>query len=191
MVIDRVLITLPADMNSSVPERRGPDLLVMVLVYCEGRLLFVRRGCEPYAGKWAAPGGFVECHESVETAAARELWEETRLKLDPRQLLPKGVLSVPHINQVYQVFVAYLDKTQAVAPVPPESLDVRWFSQADCMAADSGIWDAAAHVDYEQLFEMLRARRGDLFQWNDHYRRVVSGDGQVQYAWCRDDASPS
>ena len=57
------------------------------------------------------------------------------------------------------------------------------------MAADSGIWDAAFHVNYQQRFEMLCARRGDLFQWNDHYRRIISGDGQDQYAWCRDDAT--
>jgi len=89
------------------------------------------------------------------------------------------------------VFVAHLDKLQAVAPVPPESVDVRWFSQANCTAADADIWDAAAHVDYELVFEMLRARRGDVFQWNDDYRRVVFGDGQIQYAWRRDDVSRS
>lgn len=173
--------------TSAQPERRGPELLVMVLVYCEDRLLFVRRGCEPYAGQWAAPGGFVECNESVERAAARELWEETRLKLDTRQMLPKGVLSVPHINQVYHVFVAYLDEPRAVVPVPPESVEVRWFSQENCTAADAGIWDAAAHVDYAQLFEMLRARRCDFFQWNDDYRRVIRADGQIDCAWRRDD----
>ena len=61
----------------------------MVLVYCEDRLLFVRRGCG-VSGKWAPPGGFVHCQESVETAAAREVWEETQLKLDTKQLLPRG-----------------------------------------------------------------------------------------------------
>jgi len=173
--------------TSTQPERRGPELLVMVLVYCEDRLLFIRRGCEPYAGQWAAPGGFVECNESVETAAARELWEETRLRLDTRQMLPKGVLSVPHINQVYHVFVAYLDEPQAATPVPPETVEVRWFSQENCTAADAGIWDAAAHVDYAQLFELLRGRRGDIFQWNDDYRRLLRADGQIDCAWRRDD----
>jgi ADP-ribose pyrophosphatase YjhB (NUDIX family) len=177
--------------TSAQSERGGPELLVMVLVYCEDRLLFVRRGCEPYAGQWAPPGGFVECNESVEAAAARELWEETRLKLNTRQMLPKGVLSVPHINQMYHVFVAYLEEPHAVAPVPPESLEVRWFSQEDCTAADAGIWDAAAHVDYARLFEILRSRRCDFFQWNDDYRRVICADGQIDYAWQRDDVPNS
>jgi ADP-ribose pyrophosphatase YjhB (NUDIX family) len=168
------------------PARRGPDVLVLVVVYCQDRLLLVRRGCAPYAGKWAPPGGFVECHESVETAAAREVWEETRLRLDTAQLIPKGVLSITHINQIYHVFVAYVDEPHAVAPVPPESVEVRWFSQADCMAADTEIWDPADDVDYEQLFEMLRARRGDLFQWNNDYQRIIGGDGQIHYASRRD-----
>ena len=177
--------------SSAQAERRGPELLVMVLVYCEDRLLFVRRGCEPYSGKWAPPGGFVECHESVEAAAARELWEETQLKLDTTQLLPKGVLSITHINQVCHVFVAYLDEPQVVVPVPPECVDVRWFSEANCTAADADIWDAAAHVNYELVFTVLRSRRGDVFQWNDDYRRTIFGDGQIQYQWQRDDVSRS
>jgi len=58
-----------------------------------GRVLLVRRGRPPFRGRWALPGGFVEGHESVEAAVARELLEETGLRARPRRLV--GVYSGP------------------------------------------------------------------------------------------------
>lgn len=42
-------------------------------------LLLIRRGRDPYAGRWALPGGFCEPGETVRESAGRELEEETTL----------------------------------------------------------------------------------------------------------------
>ena len=42
-------------------------------------VLLIERGIEPYKGRWAFPGGFVNMDESCEDGALRELKEETGL----------------------------------------------------------------------------------------------------------------
>ncbi len=49
-------------------------------------LLVVRRGIEPQKGKLALVGGFLEAHESWQMGGAREVLEETGIRIDPGTL---------------------------------------------------------------------------------------------------------
>jgi 8-oxo-dGTP pyrophosphatase MutT (NUDIX family) len=70
-----------------------PKLMVDVVIPSEKGVVLVRRGSEPYEGRWALPGGFVEVGETVRQAAAREAAEETGLAVETSRLV--GVYSEP------------------------------------------------------------------------------------------------
>lgn len=50
-----------------------------VIVDDDGRVVLIRRRFEPLAGEWSLPGGTLEVGESLESAVAREMLEETGL----------------------------------------------------------------------------------------------------------------
>ncbi|MFZ3469363.1 NUDIX hydrolase [Streptomyces sp. 4.24] len=68
------------------------DLAVFTVRGGTLHVLLIRRGQEPYAGAWALPGGFVLPRESAESAARRELAEETGLAA--------GLVDALHLDQL-------------------------------------------------------------------------------------------
>ncbi len=86
----------------------------VVFSYSDTKLsvLLVKRKNEPFKGKWAIPGGFVEDDEPLEVAVARELEEETGVKTDRFEQLhtfgqpdrdPRGrTISVTYFTEISQ-----------------------------------------------------------------------------------------
>lgn len=58
-----------------------PIVGVGAVVVHDGRVLIGRRGHEPLKGQWSLPGGAVEVGETLEEAVAREVLEETGLRV--------------------------------------------------------------------------------------------------------------
>lgn len=53
------------------------DCVVFGFDGIELNVLLVERGVDPFKGRWALPGGFINIDESAEECAKRELFEET------------------------------------------------------------------------------------------------------------------
>ena len=70
---------LPANYDPSIYDRPSVtvDVVIFTLFDNDLKVLLLKRIASPYAGNWALPGGFVRIHESIDSAASRELEEET------------------------------------------------------------------------------------------------------------------
>ena len=83
---------------------------VDALVFKENNILLVKRGKDPFKGKWALPGGFIDEEETAEQACRREVKEETSLEVQVKRL--HGVFSSPSRdprNCISIVFVCELE----------------------------------------------------------------------------------
>ncbi len=87
---------------------KNPSLTTDAVIIQNKHVLLVKRKNDPFKGKWALPGGFVEYGETTENAVIREVLEETSLKTRIQRLV--GVYSDPErdprghtITIVYQL----------------------------------------------------------------------------------------
>jgi 8-oxo-dGTP diphosphatase len=88
----------PYDPSAFPPFAVTVDLVVLTVRGHALCALVVRRGESPFQGWWALPGGFVRGDEDLETAAARELSEETGLGAhDPLSPMPGNTA---HLEQL-------------------------------------------------------------------------------------------
>ena len=100
-------------------------------------MLLIRRGGAPFRGSWALPGGFVEEHESLERAAARELQEET--SVSGLRLEQLGAFGDPGRDpRGHTVSVAYWAflHTPPRATAADDAAEVQWMPLSALALAD-------------------------------------------------------
>ena len=91
-------------------------------------ILLIRRKKDPFAGMWALPGGFVDMDETVETAASRELYEETNLSgihLDQFYVFSE-VDRDPRGRTVSVVFIGFSKNNQEIK-AKDDAEEAGWF----------------------------------------------------------------
>ena len=84
-------------------------------------------------GKMNGFGGKVEKNETVSEAAARELWEETKVKVSQNNLLKMGQIDLffsanPQFNRTMYLFIV---KQWDGIPCETKEMDPKWFKVGD------------------------------------------------------------
>jgi 8-oxo-dGTP diphosphatase len=104
------------------------DCLLIALIDGRRHVLLIERGHDPFAGRWALPGGFVDDGEDLETAARRELLEETGLEVGP--LKQFGTWGTPGRDPrgwvVSVVFVGDVDASALSPTAGDDASEVAW-----------------------------------------------------------------
>lgn len=133
------------------------------------KVALIRRDVDPFRGKWALPGGFVHVDEDLETAARRELLEETGIeRLYLEQLYTFGAPDRDPRERVVSVaYYALVKLDDHRIRAATDAAEAAWFSVSEVpsLAFDhSDILEAAlarlkAKVRYQPIgFELLPTR---------------------------------
>ncbi len=119
MLQQNILLTVDAVIFSG----RGDDL----------QLLLVKRKNDPCKGMWALPGGFVEDDEELETAAIRQLEEETLLHMPAlTQLYTFGTIGRdPRGRTVSVVYYGFTNAADHEVTGSDDAAEAEWIKVKD------------------------------------------------------------
>lgn len=97
-------------------------------------VLLIQRGIDPFKGKWAIPGGFLNLNETLEECARRELKEETGL--DNVQVEQFGAFSAVDRDPRERVITVAHYALVKIAEVQggDDASSAQWFSYKDIPA---------------------------------------------------------
>jgi 8-oxo-dGTP diphosphatase len=120
------------------------------------KLLMINRGDHPYLGQWALPGGFVASHESLDEAARRELYEETKIDhIYLEQLYTWGdVRRDPRARVISCSYLALVDSAALVVQAGDDAAGAQWF-QVECRVIQETKTRSAQGMVYEKLVALL------------------------------------
>lgn len=99
-----------------------------ILIGNRQSVLLIERGRDPFKGRWALPGGFIDMDESLETACQREVEEETGLRVgELKQFKTYGAVNRdPRHRTISVVFYAFLNE-EMDAYAGDDAAKAQWF----------------------------------------------------------------
>jgi 8-oxo-dGTP diphosphatase len=113
-------------MSDALP-RIGSALLVQDEA---NRILLGQRNKDPHRGSWVIPGGKIHAFESIAEAAARELREETGLKVEVgKQFRAYEIVNPPNEHRI--VIYSWARVVEGVPKASDDLSEVRFFLAAE------------------------------------------------------------
>jgi 8-oxo-dGTP diphosphatase len=159
------------------------DCVVFGLDEGDLKLLLIERGLEPFEGKWALPGGFVQLEETLEEAAIRELREETGVdKVYLEQLYTVGTVDRdPRERVVTVAYCALVNLQDYSLKAATDASNAAWFEVDDIpdLAFDHQEILATAldrlknKVRYEPIGFELLPKKFTLSQLQKLYEKII------------------
>jgi 8-oxo-dGTP diphosphatase len=164
-----------------------PALTVDCVVYGldeeDLQVLLIQRDHDPYAGCWALPGGFVHVEESLDSAARRELEEETSVRIDYLEQLYTfgGVERDPRERVVSVAYYALVKLSDHRVHAATDARRAAWFSATDIpkLAFDHAEILRVAHarlqgkVRYQPIGFELLPRKFTMRQLQHLYETIL------------------
>lgn len=105
------------------------DCVVFGVEKKELHVLLIERGNDPFKGKWAFPGGFLDEDETIEACAARELKEETGLEgIALEQFYTFSELGRdPRGRTISVAFIGFISISGYEIKAGDDAANIRWF----------------------------------------------------------------
>lgn len=149
----------------------NPKIVTGCIAQWQGKILLCKRAIQPRLGTWTLPAGFMENHETIQEAAARETYEEATAKISNLHLYT--IYNLPHISQVYIIFRG--DVEDGLASAGMESLDTEFVDEQDIP------WNDLAFPVIQETLELYFAdrKRGDFNLHTGEIRRKPDRNIQI------------
>ncbi|MGD8570629.1 MAG: NUDIX domain-containing protein [Gammaproteobacteria bacterium] len=159
------------------------DVVIFTVRDKQLKLLLIMRKGEPFRGKWALPGGFVQMDEDLETTARRELAEETGVSgVYLEQLYTFGAVDRDPRERIITVaYYALIGSDQVVLQAATDAEAVGWFNMDELppLAFDHlDIVDKAherlvAKLDYSTIAFQFLPRTFTLTELQEVYEIIL------------------
>lgn len=133
-------------------------LTVDIVIHTKNEVLLIKRKNNPFAGKWALPGGFVDPGETFQKAALRELKEEAGLSISGSSVEYVGKFDKPNRdprmkNCISFAFCCHVDDTaKKRVRAGDDAATTAWISKTELKKMTSMAFD---HKDIIQKSGVL------------------------------------